>query len=328
MKIVVINPYEKIVSDDIIQMQLAMNQSLQDDFLYRFFGQTNTGVIGADLTVSYVSALSASVAVGVGFIFDAGQTGNTPKYRMVKASSPIHVVLAAADPSNPRIDRVSLSPNLAVTGTASRFVKAGGTGPIALQTVNKTQEMTYTLVVTQGTPGGVPVAPSTPAGCLSLATLLVSASTGMSGAGAVTDTRTVFSFAVSNSGHNILVGTSIQTQTDNADQALSKILPVTTGMSGVTIATTLSQALHAGRVLQVDTTLSVGTPALTLPALSSNSGFKCEIDDVVGNFDVTGLTLIPNGTDKINGLNVNYKLDDPWRKYMLQGDSTYGWLIK
>lgn len=328
MKVLVINQYEKIVSDDIIQMQLAMNQSLQDDFLYRFFGQTNTGVIGADLTVSYVSALSASVAVGVGFIFDSGQTGNTPKYRMIKAASPISVVLAAADPTNPRIDRVSLSPNLAVTGTASRFVKAGGTGPIALQTVNKTQEMTYTLVVTQGTPSGSPSAPATPAGCLSLATLLVSASTGMSGAGAVTDTRTVFSFAVSNSGHNILVGSNIQSQTDNADQALSKILIVTTGMSGVTIATTLSQALHAGRTLMIDTTLSVGTPALTLPALSSNSGFKCDIVDAVGNFDVQGLTLIPNGTDKIMGLNANYKLQVPWEKYSLQGDSTYGWILK
>lgn len=328
MKLLVINPFEKLASDDINQLQLAMNQSLQDDFLYRFFGQTASGVIGSDLTVSYVSALSASVAVGVGFLFDGTQIGNTPKFRMIKASAPIGVTLAAADPTNNRIDRISLSPTLAVTGTASRFIKAGGVGPIALQTVNKTQEMTYALVVTTGTPSGSPAAPATPAGCLSLATVLVTAVTGMSGAGAVTDTRTVFSYGVSNVGHNILTGTTGQTEFDAADTALSKILPVTTGLNGVTIAVTLSQANHAGRTLEVDTTTATGTPSLTLPALSTNSGFKCDIVDVMGNFDVTGLTLIPNGTDKILGLNANYKLESPWKKYHLQGDSTYGWILK
>lgn len=327
MKAIVFNQFEKMVVDDVNQAQLAMNQSIQDDFIYRFLGQTAAGVLGADLTVSYISALSASIAVGVGFIFDAAQTGNTPKYRMIKASAPVAVTFAAADPTNPRIDRVSLSPNFAVTSTASRFVKAGGTGPIALSTVNKTQEMTYTLVVTQGTPAGSPAAPATPAGCLSLATCLISASTGMSGAGAVTDTRTILNLSISNSGHNILTSATIQTQFDDTDNWMSKMLLVTTGLSGASINLTLSKTLHAGRLLQADT--SVASPAqLNLPALSSNSGFRTWINDLTGSFDVVPLSLIPNGTDKIQGVNRTFILRKPWNTWMLWGDSTNGWMLK
>ena len=318
MKQIYINQYEKVVSDDINQAQLAMAQSMQDDFLYRFFGEVN-GCCGSDLAVSYVSALAGSIAVGTAFMWDAAQTGNTPKYRMIKAATAIPFTLTAADGTHDRIDRICLAPNFAVTGTSARFVKAGGTGAISSQTVTKIQEMTYTLTVVAGTPGASPSAPATPAGNISLATVLVTAITGMSGSGAVTDTRTVLALAFSSTGHILMTGGTNQLQLDQADAAL-----VTNNLVAITTGTTLSKASHAGRLLQLDSTSAAFN--LTLPALSVNTGIKCILSDYKGQFGTNAVTLIPNGTDKIMGLNSNYLLESAWGQWELFSDAS-GWYL-
>lgn len=328
MKQIFINQYEKPASDDINQMQLAAAQSMQDDVLYRFFGQPSAAVFGSDLTVSYVGALASSIAAGVGFFYDSAQTGNSPKLRMIKAAAAIPVTHTAADPTNPRIDRICLAPNFAVTGTASRYIKSGGTGPITLSTVSKTKEMTYTLQVVAGTPAGSPSAPATPAGYISLATVTVSASTGISGSGAYVDTRTILGLTVSNTGHNILTHSTIQTQFDDADTWMSKMLFVTSGLSGIAPGTTLLAATHAGRMLQWDISAAQVQATLTLPAASANGGLRCWLNDLTGNFGNGGLQLVPNGTDKIMGSNSSYNLEANWGTWMLWCDATNGWFIK
>lgn len=321
MKQLYINQYEKVASNDINDLQMAAAQSMQDDCLYRFFGQPAAAVFGSDLTVSFVGALACSIAPGTGFFFDNTQTGYVPKFRMIKLATAVATVHAAADPTNPRIDRICLAPNLATTSSASRFVKTGGTGPVALQTVAKTKEMTYTLQVVTGTPGGSPSAPATPAGYISLATVLVAASTGIAGAGSITDTRVILGLTVSNTGHLFLTSGTIQTQLDDADAALSKFFYVS-----VTGNITLSRTTHGGRMLQMDS--SGGAFSITLPAASANAGLKCRLSDIKGQLGTNLVTLIPNGTDKIRGLNANYTLESSWGDWELYCDATVGWNLK
>jgi hypothetical protein len=187
MRQLIQNSYEKISSQDLNNLQLALQQGLYDDALYAFLGKQN-GVMGVSFLASYVSALAASLAVGVGFYYDSSQTEYNPKYRMIRATSAIPITLAAASVSD-RIDLICLAPNFVVAGTASRYVKSGGTGTIALETVDKDKAASYTLQVVTGTPGVSPAVPSTPSGYIAIAKCYVHATTGMASGADITDLR-------------------------------------------------------------------------------------------------------------------------------------------
>lgn len=191
MQQVYINPYEKVGSTDMNNLQLAANQSLFDHTLYNLFSKNN-GVLPGGFLATYNSAYSVTLSAGVGFFYDSSQTGFTPKYRMINSLGlTIPVVITTADPTNNRIDLICLAPNNQVTATAARYVKTGGTGPITLTTVNKVLTDKYTLQVVAGTPSGSPAVPATPAGYIAIAQVLVTAATGMTGAGAITDVRNI-----------------------------------------------------------------------------------------------------------------------------------------
>lgn len=191
------NPYEQVSSTDLNNMQLAMAQSFTDQFLYNYVGQIS-GVLSSSFKASYVSALAGSLAAGVGFFYDSTQSGFNPKYRMIISASAIPFALATADGTHNRIDLVCLAPNLAISSTANRYIKTGGVGPVVLTSVTKALSDSYTLQVVTGAPGASPVAPATPSGYIAIAQCLVTAVTGMSGSGAVTDERTLLVSAVAN----------------------------------------------------------------------------------------------------------------------------------
>jgi hypothetical protein len=232
MRLVNETEFEKIVSQDIVNMQLAVNKGFFDDFLYDFLGQTS-GCVNGGLKGSFVDATHTSVAAGTGFFYDATQVGYNPLYRMIQAAANVPVTHAAADLVHDRIDVVCMAPNFAVTATASRFVKVGGTGPVSLQTVNKNYQDLYTLQVVTGTPSGSPVKPAIPAGYMDLYSVLVTASTGISGSGAITDDRIILggptstaasAITASNAGHVIATGLTAQAQFDELDAEIVTML--------------------------------------------------------------------------------------------------------
>lgn len=232
MRQVYINQYEKVISQDMNNMQLGQAKSLQDDFAYNFFGLPSGGVLGSSFICSYISAFAASLSAGAGFFYDSTQTGLNPNLRLIISSGVIPVAITAnANATYNRIDLICLAPNYAVTSTASRFLKTGGVGPVTSTTVNKTYSDGYTLQVVAGTASASPVAPSVPAGYIAISQILnLANSVGMSGSGAITDQRTILSISASNLNHNIATGTSVQTQLDQIDNALTKTRTVTTGI--------------------------------------------------------------------------------------------------
>ncbi len=188
MRQILMNQFEKISSNDINNMQLALNKCLYDDVFFNLFGGLN-GCVGTAFSPSYVSAYAATLAVGIGFFFDSSQISFNPKYRLIQAVSAIPVTFATAHASLDRIDLVCLAPNFVVTSTASRYVKTGGTGPVTLQTINKTLQDSYTLQVVTGTPGVSPVAPALPSGHIAIQSSYIHAATGMTGQSDITDLR-------------------------------------------------------------------------------------------------------------------------------------------
>ena len=184
------NQYEQLVYQDINNLQLAMHKSFYDDTLYGLFGKSN-GVIGNSFTMTYVSALAASLSSGTGFYYDSSQNGYSPLYRMILSAAAIPVTFTTANGSNPRIDLVCLAPNWSVSSTAQRNIKTGGIGPVVLTTVNKGYVDSYTLQVVAGTPASSPAVPSLPAGYIPIAQALIHTSTGMGSQADIIDLRVV-----------------------------------------------------------------------------------------------------------------------------------------
>ena len=300
MQQVVLNQYEKIGSTDMNNIQFAIAQMIQEQLLYNFYQRSGGGAIGTGFAPSYTSAFVASLAAGVGFYYDSSQTGFVSKFREMFSSTAITVNITANSNANNRIDLVSLAPNFAVTATASRYVKTGGVGPVTLQTVNKLMQDGYTLTVTAGTPSASPSAPALPAGNIAIAQILNhGSSAGMSsGASDVTDVRTVLTIA-----NNLLVG------------------PVAVS------ANTVVSRIHQNQVLNVS---AAGAINFTLPSGSGYAGFQFGINDILGTFGTYAINLIPNGTDKIMGLNANYLLQSPWGgwTFYYDGASPGNWFIR
>lgn len=196
MKRLVINEFEKVVHEDLNDLQKVVHQSLYDKILRPFF-QDVDGFIGTSFQPSYVDADTVNLAAGRGFIYDAAQTGYEPKYQAIHSDVVVAATIGAPHASLNRIDLICLGTDEEVTDTENRFVKTGGTGPIALQMVDKVSEQTYVLQVVAGTPNASPSVPATPAGRIAVAQVLVTAAVGVSGAGSVTDVREVLVPAVS-----------------------------------------------------------------------------------------------------------------------------------
>jgi hypothetical protein len=315
------NTYERIVTQDLNNLQLALGKSLQDDFLYNFLGQAN-GVLGSSFTPSYVSALVASMSAGVGFFYDNTQTGYNPLYRMVLSPTAITANITAADTQD-RIDKLVLAPTSLVTATASRYIKTGGVGPIVLTTVDKDKRDSYTLTVVKGTPAGSPVAPATPAGTIPIATCYIHANTGMTGTGDVTDLRSQLSFSVNNSGHVIATSLSLQGQLDQLDAGLSKTR-LGNGSVSVSTATYAVTTANMAQLLRVDTTANA--IQLNLPTPASMSGKTFSVVDIGGNLGTNALTFHRNAAENFQGVAADYVARAPYGTWDVYSDGT-NWIL-
>jgi hypothetical protein len=324
MQQLILNQYEKIDSVDMNNLQFAVQQGIQDNILYNMFGTPASGVLNGSFKGSYVSQFAFSLAAGCGFFYNSGNTGFTPKNEMILALSAIAGVIVANTNANNRIDLVSLAPNLlAVTATASRYVKTGGVGPVALTTVNKVAQDSYTLVVTPGTPGAVPVAPSLPAGNIGICQILnLGSSAGMSGAGSVTDVRTFLGVPASatsaaNTNHNIATGATVQLQLDQLDNATEHQVAVNNSNSPYALSLVVGTGDNA-KVFYVDT--STGPFQFNLPAPTKN--FLFVVVDVGGYTNINNITMHRNAAEKINNTAADLNLAANYGHWQFMSDGT------
>lgn len=73
-------------------------------------------------------------------------------------------------------------------------------------------------------------------------------------------------------------------------------------------------------------TLTTAAFSLTLPAASTVPNQTFRVIDSKGSFATANLTLVPNGTDRISGLNANKVLQTAWGVFTLTSDGT-GWYV-
>lgn len=210
----------EIVREDFNSIAKATERSIYDAVMYELLQRTEDSFFGDSFLVSFSSSTSVSVLKGLGFQTDSAQVNPEPTRRPIFMEANETLNIMAPDASLDRIDLVVVKAALEDDITATRKYKA----PISLVVSNESvviqQKWLADLVVVEGTPNASPVAPAIPAGYIKIAELYVNAVIGMTGAGDVTDFRTLMPIA----GDIFLNTTGYQRITAGAATALSQII--------------------------------------------------------------------------------------------------------
>jgi len=189
------NDGQEVVFEDLNKVGATVERELYDRVIYEMLQRAGNAFFSDSMIVSYVSPTSVSANAGAGFQTDGTQVDPEPTRRLLYRSGSTTLNLSAPDLTNNRIDIVCVKAARVDGSTESRKYKAPVTSVISNQNLVVSKEWQAEFLVVDGTPSGAPAIPSTPAGYIKIANLLVTAVTGMSGAGAVTDTRTLLPVA-------------------------------------------------------------------------------------------------------------------------------------
>lgn len=141
-------------------------------------------------------------------------------------------------------------------------------------------------------------------------------------------TTTYYIGSIVNDGTGILYVSLTDTNLGNALSSTAN-WALASGKLNVLAVSAAHAIISAEKGFIYDTTVASGGYNFTLPAASSvGSGFNVEIVDVDGSFNPTNFpTLVPNGTDKILGLNSNFTMKATWGRWAFYTNGT-DWFLK
>lgn len=214
---------QEILRADINKISPYLENELYERTISELLGNTSDGFFGTGFKVTYVGGTTVAVAAGNGFQTDSSQTYPETKKRPLHRASAGNKTLTTPHATLGRVDIVCVKAARADGATESRRYKPTIDTLPSLQDFVTSNDWEADVVVTAGTPDALPVAPSTPAGYIKIATLAVAAVTGLAGSGSVTDNRTTLSY-------------QDYTQIDT-----TAFLAVATKASGTILKTVLSQ---------------------------------------------------------------------------------------
>ena len=191
------NDGQEIIEEDLGEVSSVLEIELFDRLIYELMNRQQDVLFGDSLVCSNVNATTSQVKAGNGVQYDSAQVNPEPKSRLLYLASNTNVTHAAADGAQNRIDIICAKADRDDSLSESRNYKDPGSGAITSQTMVVQTDWEATLLVVAGTPGASPAVPSTPAGYIKLAEVLVVAATGIAGPGGYTDKRSVFKKASS-----------------------------------------------------------------------------------------------------------------------------------
>lgn len=179
----------EVVLEDLNAISKALERNFYDRIIYEIIQRQEDAFFDDGFEVSYASATTVVVKKGLGFQTDSSQVSPEPDKRLLFRGSDVNKTISTPDGSQDRIDIVVCKNIIVDELSDTRKFKNASTGVITDETVVTQKDWEAEITMVAGTPAGVPVAPATPSGYIKLAELEVTAVTGMSGAGAVTDSR-------------------------------------------------------------------------------------------------------------------------------------------
>jgi hypothetical protein len=180
----------ELVQDDFSSASSVLEMELYDRLVYELMNRQQDLCFGDSFKASYVSALVSEVALGNGVYFDNTQVSPEPMTRLLYLEAAEQLNHTAAHATYNRIDVICVEAVRATTVTESRNFKNASTGVVTPISMDVQTDWVSEFSVVAGTPSGSPAVPATPAGKMAIAQVLVTAVSGISGAGAYTDVRT------------------------------------------------------------------------------------------------------------------------------------------
>ena len=188
------NDGQEVVYEDFNSMGKTIESELYERVIYELVQRAEDSFFDDSFLVSYASPTSVTVNSGVGFQTDNTQVAPDSKKRMLYRSSSPTINLTAADGVNDRIDLIVCKADRADGAAESRKYKSP-LGAISTESLVTSDDWEAEIITVDGTPSGSPSAPAVPSGYIKLAECYVTAVTGMSGSGAITDSRVLMPVA-------------------------------------------------------------------------------------------------------------------------------------
>ena len=185
------NEGQEVLKADLNKQQARHEQELYDRLAYELMQRGENKFLGTSFKCTRVDADTIQIAKGLGFQTDNTVSADEPTKRCIHAPANFTLDITAPDGALNRIDIVVVKANRVVTQTESRRYKATITSAITNQNFDISNDWTNDTQIVAGAPNAVPVAPATPAGYIRIASILVTAVTGIVAASDVLDERSI-----------------------------------------------------------------------------------------------------------------------------------------
>ena len=188
---------QEITFDDLNSASARIEKGIFDRIIYELLGRKENGFFQDSFRVIHTGSTTVNIKSGLGFISDAQDNTMEPRRKPIVADSDIPLSLNTPDSGHPRTDIVCIK-DRRVDGDSEtrRFKPDDSNDPVDRVFVVSTDYGSDVRYVA-GAPSAAPVTPDIPDGYIKIAELSVAASTGLSGQGAIKDTRVLLPYSVS-----------------------------------------------------------------------------------------------------------------------------------
>lgn len=275
----------ELVYGDFSAISSSHEMEIYDRVLYELMKRQQNIVFGDSFAVTYQNGTTVQVKAGNGMQLDNTQVDPEPVTRLLRVASNTNLTVTTPNASQDRIDLVCIKADRATASTQSRNFKNASDGTVSVTSQIVETDWAADLQIVAGTPGGSPVAPSTPSGWLAIATLYVTAVTGVANQSAITDKRS--RYKIQSGWVTPLAITSTYT-VDLDDELL-----IVNAASGSFTINLPAASLCLGKTLRVKNITSVAN-TVTIDANASET-IDGQLTQVLDN-DYTSVTLVCDGT--------------------------------
>ena len=183
------NDGQEVRLEDLNAITYAIERQVYERLLPYFNFDLDDSFFEGSFLVSRTDADTVAIAAGLGFQRDNSLLSPNTRLMPIYSAVTQSVDINSAHATNPRIDIVCVKSDVADELTESRNYKDVEDDSVTPQDMVVQTDWSSDVLYVAGTPAGSPTAPATPAGYIKIATIAVTAVTGIVASTDVTDNR-------------------------------------------------------------------------------------------------------------------------------------------